>query len=127
VLASKSDAGRKERYENLVYFYQRAERDARADVLSFVLTPMGNYDRSPCGTGSAAWLAAMHSRGSIRAGEPVRIESIIGTRFELRVVDRVTADGFDAIIPEIAANAFVTGYCRYVLDAADPLKYGFLA
>ncbi|MDX1961874.1 MAG: proline racemase family protein [Pirellulales bacterium] len=48
---------------------------------NFVLCPGGEYDRSPCGTGTSAKLACLAARGKLAAGQPWRQESILGTVF----------------------------------------------
>jgi len=52
-----------------------------ADSRNFVLCPGGAYDRSPCGTGTSAKLAALAASGSLAPGEVWVQESIIGSRF----------------------------------------------
>ena len=52
-----------------------APHDARADARNFVLCSGGEYDRSPCGTGTSAVMAALHRarvarvRAAVAAGE----------------------------------------------------------
>ena len=41
----------------------------------------GWLDRSPCGTGTSAKLAALHARGELAVGEEFVNRSVIGTRF----------------------------------------------
>ena len=40
-----------------------------ADVKNAVVIPPGSIDRSPCGTGTSAKLAALHARGELRENE----------------------------------------------------------
>ena len=47
----------------------------------------GWLDRSPCGTGTSARMAALHARGKLALGEPFVNESPIGTRFTGRLVE----------------------------------------
>ena len=49
-----------------------------ADARNFVLCSGGEYDRSPCGTGTSAMMAARHRRGQLALGEPWRQESVAG-------------------------------------------------
>jgi len=85
----------------------------------------GEVDRSPTGTGVSARLALHYVRGEIKIGEQIIIESIIGTKFAGRVVDRVKFGPYDAIIPEVEGSAYITGKHEFILDPEDPLKYGF--
>lgn len=83
-------------------------------------------DRSPCGTGTSAKLAAMHARGEIAPGEEFIHESIIGTIFRCRITGSAEVAGYPAIIPQITGSAYVTGIHHFVVDPDDPLKGGFL-
>lgn len=83
-------------------------------------------DRSPCGTGTSAKLATLHARGQIQVGEKFVYESFIGSRFKGIILEETTVGDFKAVIPQITGSAYVTGQATYVIDPADPLKYGFV-
>jgi proline racemase len=85
----------------------------------------GWLDRSPCGTGTSARMAALHARGELALGEAFVNESLIGTRFTGRLVEETTVGGLPAVVPEITGRAWVTGTGTYVLDAEDPFPAGF--
>jgi proline racemase len=85
----------------------------------------GWLDRSPCGTGTSARMAALHARGELAIGEPFVNESVIGTRFTGRLVAETTVGGRPAVVPEISGRAWVTGRGEYVLEADDPFPAGF--
>jgi proline racemase len=85
----------------------------------------GWLDRSPCGTGTSAAMAALHARGRLALGEPFVNESVIGTRFTGRLIAETTVGGLPAVVPEITGRAWVTGTGTYVLDAEDPFPAGF--
>jgi proline racemase len=86
----------------------------------------GWLDRSPCGTGTSARIAALHARGELAIGEPWVNESIIGTRFIGRVVDETTVGDRPAVVPEITGRAWITGRAEYVLAPDDPFPTGFV-
>jgi len=86
----------------------------------------GEVDRSPTGTGVSGRLAIHHARGEIGAGQPVVIESIIGSRFTGRVVGTTTFGPHHAIIPEVEGTAHITGRHEFLLDPADELRDGFI-
>jgi proline racemase len=75
----------------------------------------GEVDRSPCGSGTSARLALLDR-------DLPRHESIVGTTFSGRIVDR-TAEG---VITEIEGTAHRTGEHRFVLDPRDDLGTGFV-
>jgi 4-hydroxyproline epimerase len=93
---------------------------ADADARNFVLCPGGAYDRSPCGTGTSATMAARYARGQLALGIPWRQESITGSLFEGVLARR---DGL--LIPNIRGRAYVIAEATLLLDPADPLRYGF--
>lgn len=91
-----------------------------ADSRNFVLCPGGEYDRSPCGTGTSAKMAALHAHGKLPVGKRWRQESITGSLFTGWLSER----GGD-LIPHIQGRAFVTGETRLHFDPADPFRLGF--
>lgn len=92
---------------------------ANADSRNFVFCPGGEYDRSPCGTGTSAKLACLQADGKLAAGQAWRQESIIGSVFE----GTFTVDG-EAVIPAITGEAFVNAEATLLLDEADPFCWG---
>jgi proline racemase len=85
----------------------------------------GWLDRSPCGTGTSAKLAALHARGELKLGEEYVNRGVIGTRFTGKVVAETEVGGLPAIVPEISGRAWITGRGDYVLDPEDPFPAGF--
>jgi len=96
-----------------------AERED-ADARVFVLCPGLAWDRSPCGTGTSARMAALAARGRLRTGERLRLESLAGGLFEGWLEER---DG--ALVPFVRGRAFVTGRTTLLFDPDDPLRGGF--
>jgi proline racemase len=82
----------------------------------------GEVDRSPCGSGTSARLALLHHTGELRTGETFVHESVIGTRFEARVL----GESGEGVVTEIAGSAYLTGFHQFVLEPDDPLGDGFL-
>ena len=83
-------------------------------------------DRSPCGTGTSAKLAALVARGDMSIGETRVFESITGSKFLGCAASRTTVAGHDAIVPQITGKAFITGVSTFELDATDIYPRGFL-
>ena len=86
----------------------------------------GWLDRSPCGTGTSAAMAALHARGRLAIGEPFVNESVIGTRFTGRLVGETRVGDLPAVVPEVTGRAWITGTGTYVLDTEDPFPAGFV-
>ena len=82
-------------------------------------------DRSPCGTGTAAVMAVLNDMGLLLDDVPFVHESIVGTTFTGRVVERVYVGERAAIVPEIEGSAWITGEHTFFVDGDDPLKAGF--
>jgi trans-L-3-hydroxyproline dehydratase len=86
----------------------------------------GEVDRSPTGTGVSGRVAIHYARGEIARDQPLVFESIIGSRFTGKVVGETVVGPFDAVIPEVAGRAWITGRNEFVIDPSDPLGDGFL-
>lgn len=85
----------------------------------------GVIDRSPCGTGTCAKMAALHARGALALHEDFRHEGILGTVFTGRVVEETTVGDYPAVIPILSGQAWITGLSTYILDPGDPFPDGF--
>jgi proline racemase len=86
----------------------------------------GEVDRCPTGTGVSGRLALHHARGEVGVGEPMVVESIIGTRFRGQLVATTNFGPYPAIVPEIEGSAHITGRHEFLVDPADPLRDGFI-
>jgi len=85
----------------------------------------GAIDRSPCGTGTSARMAALHAKGRLGLEEDFRHEGILGTVFTGRLVEETTVGGRAAVVPTISGTAWITGFADYVVDPTDPFPEGF--
>jgi 4-hydroxyproline epimerase len=94
---------------------------SRSDAQSrnFVLCPGGECDRSPCGTGTSAKMACLHSKGRLALGEVWSQESLTGSLFR----GWLEVQG-DRIIPYVQGRAFVTARSTLYFDPADPFRAG---
>jgi proline racemase len=102
-----------------VELYMHLQDRSEADCRNFVLCPGGEYDRSPCGTGTSAKLACLAADGHLAPGQLWRQQSIIGSLFEGRY--QRSSGG---VLPEITGRAFVTAEAKCVLDERDPFRHG---
>jgi proline racemase len=101
-------------------------QDSGAHSRNVCIFAEGEVDRCPTGTGVSARLAIHHARGEIGVGEPMVVESIIGTRFVGRIVETTAFGPYPAIIPEVEGTAHITGRHEFLIDPADPLRDGFI-
>jgi proline racemase len=96
-----------------------------ADARSATSIHPGWLDRSPCGTGTSARMAALHARGELALGQVFVNESIIGSRFTGRLLEQVSLGSTPAVVPEVSGRAWITGLGQYLLDPTDPFPTGF--
>jgi proline racemase len=91
-----------------------------------VVVSPGRLDRSATGTGLSARMAALHARGTMKAGDPMTHASVIGSTFDGRIVSETTIGGRPAIVPAIRGSAWITGIAQVFVDPADPFPEGYL-
>ncbi len=85
----------------------------------------GILDRSPCGTGTCAKMAALHARAALPIGQNFVHEGILGTTFTGRLVEETRVGPYPAVVPTLSGQAWITGFAQYVLDPEDPFPNGF--
>jgi proline racemase len=85
----------------------------------------GVLDRSACGTGTCAKMAALYAKGRLGLGEDFVHESIMGTTFTGRLLRQTTVGPFQAVVPTITGQAWIYGLSQYVVDPTDPFPEGF--
>lgn len=85
----------------------------------------GALDRSPCGTGTSARMAALHARGQLAIGEEFRHRSIIGSEFVGTLTGTTEVSGRAAVLPTVTGRAWITGRAQWSLDESDPFPYGY--
>ena len=100
-------------------------QSAEAHLRNVTIFADAEVDRSPCGTGTAAVMAVLSDMGLLLDDVPFVHESIVGTTFKGRVVERVELGERQAIVPEIEGSAWITGEHTFLIDGDDPLKAGF--
>lgn len=110
---------------DLVEFYAHTE-NPEANMKNCVVFGDAQADRSPCGTGTSAKLAALYAKGEIKLGESFTYESITGSLFKGQAIKAVDIDGKCGIIPQITGSAWIIGLNEWLIDETDPLCNGFL-
>jgi proline racemase len=85
----------------------------------------GILDRSPCGTGTCARMAALHARGDLAIGEEFRHRSIIDSLFVGRLTGTADVAGVPAVLPTVTGRTWVTGQAQWQLDPTDPYPTGY--
>jgi proline racemase len=85
----------------------------------------GVLDRSPCGTGTCAKMAALHAKGNLPLHQDFVHEGILGTTFTGRLVEETRVGPYAAVVPTLSGQAWITGFAQYVVDPEDPFPNGF--
>ncbi len=85
----------------------------------------GALDRSPCGTGTSAKMAALHAKGQLGLNQDFRHEGILGTVFTGRLIRETKVGDYNAVVPTITGTAWITGFSQFVVDPEDPFPNGF--
>jgi proline racemase len=68
----------------------------------------------------------MHARGLIVPGQKFVHESLIGSRFESTIESLTTVGGYDAVVPSVAGQAWITDMSQVGLDPTDPFPLGYV-
>lgn len=110
---------------SIVQLNRPYEGPGRATRNTCIVAP-GRSDRSPTGTGTCARMAVLHARGRMGVGDTLIHESLIGSRFEGRIVAETSLAGRPAIVPALKGRAWVTGLHTYLLDPDDPYPAGYI-
>jgi proline racemase len=85
----------------------------------------GVIDRSPCGTGTCAKMAALHAKGQLPLEQDFVHEGIMGTSFTGRLVRQTQVGSLPGVVPTLGGRAWITGFGQYVVDPDDPFPDGF--
>ena len=101
-------------------------KNQEADYLCVHVFSTRQFDHSPGGTGTSAWMAVLHSKGQLELEREVHAESITGGIFTGRLISETSFEGKKAVIPEITGSAYITGFHQFVIDENDRIKNGFL-
>jgi proline racemase len=99
--------------------------DEEVSVKETVFFGTEGIDRSPCGTGTSAEMAARWAKGELDLNEEFVAESIVGSRFYGRLVQETKVGAYPAVVPTIRGSAYIMGIHQFVLDPRDPWPAGF--
>ncbi|MDB4778275.1 proline racemase family protein [bacterium] len=89
---------------------------------NFVVCPGGEFDRSPCGTGTSAIIASLADRGVLSEGDVWTQESLTGGTFSGKFCWDEGRPG--AVIPTITGSAYVCAESSLVQHQDDPYRFG---
>lgn len=87
---------------------------------NFVLCPDDEYDRSPCGTGSSAFVACLAAEGRLEKGQEIILESVIGSSYRLSYQPGPQG----GVIPTLTGEAHVMAKSNLIFADNDPFRAG---
>lgn len=85
----------------------------------------GVLDRSPCGTGTCAKMAVLHSKGHLKTGDRYVNRGPMGTTFTGRIVGETQIGPYPAIVPTLSGQAWIYGLSQHSVDPGDPFPTGY--
>lgn len=97
-----------------------------ADQRNVCVFADGELDRSPTGSGVSGLSAILHRNGHWPASNQLRVESITGAVFSISIQQQLQLGAFEAVIPQVRGQAFVSGRHQFFLDQQDPFPQGFI-
>ncbi len=86
----------------------------------------GEVDRCPTGTGVSARAALHHARAELQPEKSIRIESILGTLFDVEIAELSRFGDYEAVIPKVTGTASIIGKNEFYFDPKDDLQKGFI-
>lgn len=107
---------------DLMFYQDLGKRQGK----NVVILGQGQFDRSPCGTGTASRLAALYHRGRLNVGETYIHQSIIDSTFTAWIKEETMIGDRRGAIISIQSAPFITAFSELVISAGDPLGEGFL-
>jgi proline racemase len=102
-----------------------SRKTTSGDVKQTIVAPPGGLDRSPCGTGTSARVALLHTRGELGFNRTLKFEGVLGTYFIGGPVSAEKRDGILYVRPRVEGRVYLTGLHQFILDPEDPLPKGF--
>ena len=115
---------------NKIAYVMVTGESPEGELKGATILPPGRIDRSPCGTGCSARLAAMVARGDAKVGDSYIARSIIDSRFELAIqnpaaTQHLKTAHWPAIQPRVTGRGWVHGIHQIGIDPTDPYPFGF--
>ena len=92
---------------------------------SVVSIQPGKLDRSPTGTAVSARMALLYAKGEMAVGDRFTGISIIGSKFQGKILGKTKVGEASAIRPQISGRGWVTGTHQHMLDPSDPWPEGY--
>lgn len=85
----------------------------------------GVLDRSPCGTGTCAKMAALHARGELALDQDFHHQGILDTVFTGRLLTTTRVGEYPAVVPRLTGKGWIYAVSQLLLDNGDPFPRGY--
>lgn len=100
------------------------EKEGHLESRSFTVYGRDLFDYSPTGTGTAGRLAILEKKGILPDDGIFQNYGISGESFTAEVIERTRIGEYDAIVPKITGQAYITGRGEMLLENGDPIEEG---
>ena len=70
-------------------------------------------------------MATLFARGHLKPHQDFRYEGILGTVFTGRLIAKSQVGPYQAVVPTVTGQAWITALSNYMLDPTDPFPTGF--
>ena len=110
------------RIVNVEYFEKTEDHGHYRNI---VISEQGEIDRSPCGTGTSAELAALFGKGQIKESEVLNNTNFLGSTFLASISESKNIGPYSGIVPKITGKVFIIGKSDFYLSDKDPCNNGF--
>lgn len=107
---------------DLVLFYSSI---SKCHYKTLTIFGDGQFDRSPCGTGSSALRAVLLKKKSIEKNDALVTEGCIGSKFSVSCDNKDMQEFKSHIHPVVTGCSYITGKSQWNIDSLDPYKNGF--
>ncbi|WP_287204701.1 proline racemase family protein [Mesorhizobium sp.] len=105
----------------VLFYEEEPDHDGSCSSKHVLVVGPQRYDRSPCGTGTAARLTHLVQQGRIKEGGAYRAFNLHGSNFTARPAKM--ADG--KITAEVEGTAHIMAFSNLVVEKTDPFVSGF--
>lgn len=111
-----------------VCFFEDVDEDDKSITQkNVVVFADGQIDRSPCGSGTCARVAALLAEGRLSGTKELVHRSIIGTEFIATIYNKAASPTeFPACIPLVRGQAHLVARHDFWIDREDPVFPGFV-
>jgi proline racemase len=105
----------------VLFYEEQPDEDGSCSAKHVLVVGPQRYDRSPCGTGTAARLTHLIHQGRIKEGGVYRAFNLHGSNFTARPA---TNDN-GRITAEVEGTAYIMAFSNLVVEKSDPFVQGF--